>query len=193
MRLVGVRVDAVRAVQRIEPAEHRLPELRHGDRGRAGLDEEVHDVRRRRLMIDRHPARHVHLRDRRRVEDPHVHEGHDEPVARVAAEVLLGVLDEVLAAEVPADAGEDGDALPSDRCALEPVEARDRHVVTLGEVRGEQAGLLTVARRRKWRVAVPEELGHASAIKIGRPGWASVAGQGVHGSKAFRRCPRRGA
>jgi hypothetical protein len=85
------------------------------------------------------------LRDRRRVEDPHVHEGHDEPAARVAAEVLLGVLDEVLAAEVAADRREDGDALPFDRRPFEPVEARDRHVVPLGEIRGEQAGLLTVA------------------------------------------------
>jgi hypothetical protein len=85
------------------------------------------------------------LRDRRRVKDPHVHQGDDEPVAGVAAEVLLGVLDEVFAAEVAADAGEDGDALPFDRGPFEPVEARDRHVVAFGEVRGEQAGLLTVA------------------------------------------------
>ena len=128
-----------------------LPEPAHRDRHGVGGDEELDHLRRRRLVIDRHPAHHVQLARHQRVEHPHVHQGEHRPVAR-RAEEPRGVLRQGAVAVLAADAGQDRQVMPFDARALQPVEARDPDVVVAGEQRREQCGLLAVAGRRPRRV-----------------------------------------
>jgi hypothetical protein len=97
----------VRHVQRVEAAEHLLPEPLIAI-GTAPDSVKYSRPRGRRLMVDGHPRRDVELAHPPRVEDPDVHERHDEPAARVAAEEPLRVLHEVLVAELPPTPGKTG-------------------------------------------------------------------------------------
>jgi hypothetical protein len=67
-----------------------------------------HHARGRRLVVDRDPRRGVDLAHPLRVEDPDVHERHDEPAPGVTAEEPFRVLDEVLVAELPPIPGKTG-------------------------------------------------------------------------------------
>ncbi len=103
-------------------------------------------------MIDGTPGREVQLPERHRVERPHVRQDDDDAIPGITAEPMGGVLREGGVSEVATESGQDRDALPANRGALESPERAESQVVSLGEKWCEQGGLLTVTGGRPGRI-----------------------------------------